>query len=73
MAILKPKYPAFHRPFMHCERQGYGAYRGGNASVVANNNQEQNLSFTNEAGELGRTNAFGRGFSDAFDSYNYIK
>lgn len=41
--MIKAKYPAFHRPFMHCERQGYGSYRGGNTSVVSNADTEHSI------------------------------
>ena len=32
--IIKAKYPKTHRWYMHCDSQGYGAYRGNNVSNV---------------------------------------
>ena len=34
--IIKAKYPSLKRPYMLCEKQGYGSYRGGNVSNVNN-------------------------------------
>ena len=32
--IIKAKYPKTNRWYMHCDSQGYGAYRGGNISNI---------------------------------------
>ena len=72
--IIKAKYDSLYRPYMKTEVQGFGSLYGGNqSSVVSNNNQEQSLEFTNESGEIGKSAAYSKAFSEEFDSYNFIK
>lgn len=40
--IIKAKYPKTSRWYMHCDSQGYGAYRGNNASNITQVDSREN-------------------------------